>query len=139
LKAKSGVAENAKGGRIVRSDDGKCAVWTGVVDDLWSFGKPRGEGGPWKDTVVQAGVASDPYLATGYDKKSLTLSHSEKQAVTFTVEADFTGTGDWRTCEKLTVPPGQPLVHEFPAAFSAYWLRLKSDHATTATATFRYE
>ncbi len=139
LLVMTGVAYNAKGGRVIRSDDGKAAVWTGVVDDLWSFGKPRGEGGPWKDTAVRAGAASDPYLATGYDKKSLTLSHTGTQAVTFTIEADFTGTGDWRACEKLTVPAGQPVAHQFPAAFSAYWLRLKSDQDTTATATFRYE
>ena len=52
-----------------------ASVWVGAVDDLWSLGRPRGEGGPWKDAAVKAGEPSDPYLMTGYEKKSLTLSH----------------------------------------------------------------
>jgi len=34
--------------RVIRSDDGKAAVWAGVIDDLWKLGKPHGSGGPWK-------------------------------------------------------------------------------------------
>ncbi|MEI3117686.1 MAG: hypothetical protein V8T12_01250 [Parabacteroides johnsonii] len=54
---------------IIISDDGKAAVWVGVIDDLWTLGKPVGHGGPWKNTDVKAGIASDPYLIGFYDKK----------------------------------------------------------------------
>jgi hypothetical protein len=37
------------------------------------------------------------------------------------------------------VPPGEPLVHEFPAGYAAHWVRLTADRDTTATATFVYE
>ena len=56
----SGLAEDAKGERVVRSEDGRCALWLGTVDDLWSFGKPRGVLDAWRDTAVKAGVPSDP-------------------------------------------------------------------------------
>ena len=135
----SGVSDGAKGEHIVRSDDGKCALWVGAVDDLWQFGKARGVGGPWKETAVKANNPSDAYLATGYDQKRLTLSHSSSEAVTFRVEADFTGTGTFAEAAKLTVHPGQLLQHRFPDAFGAYWLRLVADRDTTATATFTYE
>ena len=46
--------------RILVSDDGKAAIWAGVIDELWTLGKPRGEGGPWKDHEVKAGKPSDP-------------------------------------------------------------------------------
>jgi len=42
---------------IIRSEDGRAAVWAGVVDDLWGLGKPRGKGGPWNQTKVAAGCA----------------------------------------------------------------------------------
>jgi hypothetical protein len=88
---------------------------------------------------VKAGVPSDAYLATGYDQKRLTLSHQGKTAVTFKLEADFTGTGEFAEVTRLTVQPGQPLEHRFPDAFGAYWLRLVAEQDTTATATFTYE
>ena len=135
----SGIADRAKGGRIIRSDDGKAALWVGSLDDLWRFGKPRGLGGPWADSAVQAGVPSDPYLVTGYDRKRLTLSHAGRQALHFRMEADFTGDGEWAEVAKLTVQPGQRLEYLFPDAFDAYWLRLIADQDTTATATFSYE
>jgi hypothetical protein len=135
----SGIAEGAKSDHIIRSDDGKCAVWVGAVDDLWAFGKPRGRLGAWRDAAVKAGVPSDACLATGYDKKRLTLSHTNRGAVTFRVEADFTGTGTWAEFAKLTVSPGKSLEFRFPDAFGAYWLRVTADQDTIATATFIYE
>lgn len=135
----SGIEAEAKGEHIIRSDDGKAAVWVGAVDDLWQFGKARGTGGPWHQTAVKADVPSDPYLATGYDKKRLTLEHTSKQPVTFRLEADFTASGDWATVIELTVKPGEKLEHQLPDAFGAYWLRLVSEQGTVATATFVWE
>lgn len=134
-----GVADGVQGNRIIRSADGQCALWVGAVDDLWALGKPRGSGGPWRDSKVKAGVPSDAYLATGYDRKRLTLSHQSLEPVTFRVEADFTGTGDWAEVTKLTVPPGEWIEHRFPDSFGAYWLRLVADKDSTATANFLYE
>ena len=133
----SGIARDAKSDRIFRSDDGQCALWCGAVDDLWSFGKPRGTGGPWHESAVKAGVPSDPYFCTGYDQKHLTLTSSA--AAEMRIEADFTGDGTWSEVITLTARPAKPLEYKFPDAFGAYWLRLVSDRDTTATATFIYE
>ena len=137
LLVMSGVAADAKGEHIIRSDDGKCALWVGAVDDLWALGKPRGTGGPWRDTAVKAGQPSDPYLCTGFDKKRLTLTSSA--AAKIRIEGDFTCDGTWREVATLAVEPGKPLEHKFPDAFGAYWLRVVSDADTTASATFLYE
>ncbi len=126
-----------EGKHIIRSDDGKVSLWCGVVDDLWQFGKPRGVGGPWNNTAVRAGQPSDPYLMTGYDKKSLTLAADKPVAIR--VEVDITGTGLWRTWRTLEVGPDKPTEYRFPDAFNAYWARVVADRDCTATATFRYE
>ncbi|MCE9611115.1 MAG: hypothetical protein K8R23_13045 [Chthoniobacter sp.] len=139
LLVMSGVARDAKGGRIVRSDDGNCALWVGAVDDLWHLGKPRGTGGPWRDTPVTAGQPSDPYLLRGYDHKTLTLSHDAARPVAMGVEVDITGDGGWQPYRSFDVPAGKPLVHEFPAALSGYWLRVKSAATCRATAELIYD
>ena len=134
----TGIAANAPEGNahIIRSPDGKAALWAGAIDDIWKMGKPRGQGGPWKDTSVKAGEASDPYLMTGYDKKSLTLA-CEKDAV-ITAEIDLTGDGNWVAYRSFEVSAGEPIVHDFPEAFSAYWIRFKSEKDTKATVQLDY-
>lgn len=124
---------------MVRSEDGRVALWVGAVDDLWAFGKPVGEGGPWKDAAVQAGVPSDPYLMTGYDRKEVVLSHAAATPVRMRLEVDLTGTGHWVEYAAVAVAPGAPTVHRFPEGFQAYWVRVTADATTTATAWLTYQ
>ncbi|MDR1170985.1 MAG: hypothetical protein LBL24_00870 [Bacteroidales bacterium] len=123
---------------IFTSSDKKAAIWAGVIDDLWKLGKPAGKGGPWIDADVQAGVASDPYLIGFYDRRSLELSHQSTGDVTFTVEADPTGDGDWVQYGQFVVKQGEKFVHQFPQAFLARWIRFTSDTNIMATAWLEY-
>ena len=135
----SGVTDDARGKHIVRSDDGKAALWLGAMDDLWKLGKPRGTGGPWRDTSVKAGIPSDAYLASGYDRKRAMFSHSSQAAVAFRIEADITGNGQWVSFATVSVKAGEKKEYKFSDAFAAYWLRVVADRDTTATAMFTYE
>jgi len=137
----SGVATDAPADNdhIIRSDDGRCALWVGAVDDLWKLGKPVGHGGPWKDTDVQAGQPSDPYLMTGYDRKRIELSHDAGESVAFSIEVDLTGTGHWVLYKTIDVGPGRTATHEFPGGFNAYWVRTVADRDCKATATLTYD
>jgi hypothetical protein len=123
---------------IITSSDGKAAVWAGVIDDLWKLGKPRGEGGPWKNTSVQAGETSDPYLIGFYDHRKLSLSHTAKEPVTFTIEVDPVGDGPWMKCRDVTVASGQTFSLDFPPAFQARWIRFRTNKAAVVTAWLRY-
>jgi hypothetical protein len=135
----SGLPASAASSEHVRvSSDGQAALWFGNVDDLWRFGQPAGTGGPWKDTAVTANTPSDPYLMRGYDTKSLEISHTSASAVDIKVQVDVLGNNTWRDYETFTVPPGTPFTHVFPDGYSAYWVRLSSDTATTASAQFTY-
>jgi hypothetical protein len=124
---------------VIRSADGRCAVWVGAVDDLWKLGKPHGVGGPWLDTPVRKGQPSDPYLMTGFDQKRLTLSHRGTSDVTIRIEVDISGTGLWQTYRTFTIPPHASEMHSFPPGFGAYWLRVTADADVNATAQLRYE
>jgi hypothetical protein len=123
---------------IFFSDDRKAAVWAGVIDDLWKLGKPLGKGGPWLNDAVAAGIASDPYLFGGYDKRTLTLSHQSTSAVSFTLQLDATGDGVWYDYKTVPVSAGKSIVLSFPADIQSKWIRVVADKATVANAEFEY-
>lgn len=122
---------------IVKSDDEKCALWCGVIDDLWELGKPRGTGGPWKKSDVKADEPSDPYLMSGYDKKRLIISQESLNTVTFRIEFDLCGNGEWTSWKSVEVKPETEIELEIP--IDAYWVRLVPDKPTKADAMFIYE
>jgi hypothetical protein len=124
---------------VVVSDDGKAAVWAGVIDDLWKMGKPVGEGGPWKNSSVAANVPSDPYLIGFYDKRSLTLSHNSSTPVEFIIEAEPVGHGPWMVFKKFIVNPGEIFKYNFPENFESRWIRFTPGKNCTATAQLKYE
>jgi hypothetical protein len=133
----TGIDQKIQSEHIFRSDDGKAAVWAGVVDDLWQLGKPRGTGGPWKDTEIKAHQPSDPYLMTGYDKKKVALTSSN--AATITLEVDVDGTGLWVPYQAFNLKAMKTVEYVFPDGFSAYWIRAVSDSDATATVILTYE
>lgn len=134
----SGVADAAPaGGHIVRSGDGRAALWMGNVDDLFHFGHPRGTGGPWHNTPVRGGEPSDAYLMCGYDRKTLHLTAEKAAAVT--VEVDVDASGHWHRFARFQVQPGRPLIYGFPVGYSAHWLRVVADRDTVASALLAYE
>jgi hypothetical protein len=123
---------------IIRSDDQKAAVWVGAIDDLWKLGKPTGTGGPWKNSEVIAGIASDPYLIGFYDHKTLSIHHDQDSEVIFTLEVNPIGHGPWFTYKNIAVNPGEEFDFEFPDGFQARWIRIISNKDCIATAWFVY-
>lgn len=136
----SGIRPDAPASEhLLRSDDGKAALWAGAIDDLWKLGKPRGEGGPWKDSQVKADAPSDPYLLWGYDQRRLTLSHAQNTPVHFHIELDLTGTGVWVSWQWREVSPGEDVQLLLPPALQARWLRVTASDDCQASAQLRYE
>jgi hypothetical protein len=133
----TGIDSETKSHHIIRSGDGKAAVWVGVVDDLWKLGKPNGTGSSWYNTEVKADTPSDPYLMTGYDQKHVTISSSKD--ATIRLEVDVDGTGLWVPYKSFAVLAGKRVEHSFPDGFSAYWVRSVCNEKTKVTVTFRYE
>jgi hypothetical protein len=113
-------------------------LWLGKTDDLWQWGKPVGWGGPWYRTPVQAGVPSDPYLMTGFEHKCLHLNHDAARRVTFTVQVDFCGDGDWHILTEIEVPPSGYRAYCFEPGFSAHWVRIIPSAECIASAQLHY-
>ncbi len=113
-------------------------LWLGKSDDLWSWGKPKGWGGPWYRTLVKAGEQSDPFLMTGFESKCLHLSHDSEGAVTFGILVDFHGDGVWNLLREITVPGQGYVAHCFEPGFCAHWVRLVADRDCEASAQFFY-
>jgi len=114
----------------------QSSIWFGKTDDLWSWGRPQGWGGPWWKSEVKKGVASDPFLMTGFTHKMLHLTANRAAAVD--VEIDFMGNGTWHRYETLKVPVEGYTKHIFPEGFSAHWIRLVPQTDCQATASFFY-
>ncbi|MFK7790056.1 MAG: hypothetical protein AB8C95_11275, partial [Phycisphaeraceae bacterium] len=133
----TGVDPASDNPRIIKSADGKAAVWAGVVDELWQLGKPVGTGGPWFETQVKADEPSDPYLMYGYDKKRLQIV-TDKPAEVF-IQFDPSGTGTWHTLGSMITSPDETREFKFWPGVNSHWVRLVSDTDATMTATFMYE
>lgn len=141
LLVMTGVDPKAGAGNehIFVSKDKKAAVWAGVIDDLWKLGKPTGKGGPWTHTDIKPGQFSDPYLIGFYDNRHLKLSHKSDKMITFAVEVDPTGDGNWTKYIDFEVEPGDTFTYEFPKEFAARWIRFSANEATTATVLLEYK
>lgn len=116
----------------------QSGLWFGRTDDLWKLGKPKGWGGPWWEDEVKGGEPSDPYLMTGFDKKTIHLSQEGTQTVTFTIEVDILGHGAWKAYKTVDVEPGGYVPHVFPEGFSAHWVRVIASADCVATAQLHY-
>jgi len=130
---------NTENEHIIVSEDGKAAVWAGVIDDLWKLGKPTGQGGPWHETEVTANVPSDPYLIGFYDERSLSITHDGTKPVNFRIEVEPVGHGPWMVYDQVSVAPGETFTHQFPSDFQARWIRFTSDQEVKVTTTFTYQ
>ncbi len=123
---------------IIRSSDGKAALWAGVIDDLWKMGKPVGVGGPWKNEAVVANIPSDPYLIGFYDKRKVSFRHDQPGVVKFTIEVNPMGHGPWMVYKDISVKSGETVDYIFPDNFQARWVRLIADKDCEATAWLVY-
>ena len=135
----SGVRADAqKSEHIYTAPNGEASLWFGGIDDIWYFGKPVGEGGPWRDASVKANELSDMYIMTGYDKKTLMLKADKDVQVTLMLHVNHYSDMPV-TFKTFNLKAGEVTNYEFPDGFSAHWAQLKADKDCVATAWFVYE
>jgi hypothetical protein len=111
-------------------------LWFGAIDDLWKLGKPRGEGCLWKNLAIKANQTSWPYLMTGYDKKTVSITTDTNVNITLEVDVDLNGWHQYKTIQTIA---GETIEHVFPGGFSAHWIRAVTDKACTAIISLKYE
>jgi hypothetical protein len=139
LLVMSGVKKNAPASEhIFKTKDGNLGLWFGSIDDIWNFGKPVGEGGPWKNKAVKANELSDMYLMTGYDKKSVQLESDKDAQISLFIHINHYLERPV-LFKTFSVKAGEKIRYEFPEGFSAHWVQVLADTDCKATAWFVYK
>ncbi|MBM3888098.1 MAG: hypothetical protein FJ388_03125 [Verrucomicrobia bacterium] len=101
--------------------------------DLPSWGPAEARGGIWVEDAVKANAPSEAILIGGYERRCLHLVNHSDAAVTFTLETDNKGSGQWKELitHKLPTKGYSPLI--LPSGLKAQWLRVKTDSDCVAT------
>jgi len=129
-------AFKAKHGAPKQSNSNLWFVEPERLDDL---GPAIGRGSVWLRDDVKAGETSDPYLFSGYDHRQLHLSHQSESEVSFVLEVDRKGTGDWSEMLELNVPAMGAVSRVFTPEEKGAWIRVKPKQpAESVTANFQY-
>jgi hypothetical protein len=116
-------------------------AWFGRWEDLRSFGKPAGWGGPWVKDSVKADEPSEPFLLAGFERRVAHLAHDPGAPgpVVFTLETDAKGDGNWATLASVTVPASGYAYYVIPPEAGGEWIRVRTDRdVKSATAYFHY-
>ncbi len=114
-------------------------LWFGKWDDLHGFGRPAGWGGPWVRDRVMANEPSEPFLLAGFDHRVVHFVHGAGIAVTFTLEMDAAGNGNWAKLAAVSVPATGYAYYVLPPETRGEWIRVRADRDLKgATAYFHY-
>ena len=68
----------------------------------------------------------------------MSFDDPQNTSISITAQIDIHGDGTWVDYQTFTLRRGETLTHDFPEAFSSYWIRFVSDKDTTATANLIY-
>lgn len=116
----------------------QSGFWFGNIDDLWSFGKPKGIGGPWYETPVKAGQPSDPYLMNGFDQKTIHIQNLSDEPIEVKFQVDFLSNDTWHHFTTVTVPARNYNYYMIPQGYSAQWIRAVSNKDAKLTVQLIY-
>jgi hypothetical protein len=128
----------AKGG-IAGPGQSQSNLWFVKPEQLDQLGPAIGRGAVWLDEPVRGGVASEPYLFGGFDRRGVHLAHAAEQARAFRFEIDLDGNGKWQPLRSVEVPPRGYQWVEFDPSEKGAWIRVSLDrNCPRATAFFQY-
>ena len=107
-------------------------------EELDHLGPPIGRGAVWINNAVRAGEVSEPFLFAGFARRAVHLAHDSKSPVTFTIEVDRQGNGQWRKLRDVKVSATGYSWSDFSPNEQGAWVRLRVNRDCVATAFFNY-
>ncbi|QDT54324.1 hypothetical protein Pan44_23530 [Caulifigura coniformis] len=123
-------------GEVAGPGQSQSNLWFLKPEQLDQLGPVLGRGAVWLKDDVKAGEPSDPYLIAGYERKSLHLAHAGETAITFDLEIDPRGTGEWTKWKSVEVAAKGNVWLDLADAPPAEWLRLISRSAGKGVTAF---
>lgn len=102
--------------------------------NLWFIDEPQldklgpviGRGAVWVEEAVEKNTPSDAYLFSGYQRRALHLSQHSGEKVTFQLEIDRKGSGEWEKLKDVDVPSSGYLFVPFTKDEVGAWIRITS-------------
>ncbi len=128
--------KRAAKGNIAGPGRSQSNLWFVEPQQLDDLGPAIGRGGVWVNDAVKAGAPSDAFLFSGYDFRTLHLSHDNALPVTFSIEVDKQGNNQWTKLRDVIVPPKGYAWTEFSAAESGVWVRVTANRDCAKTTAF---
>lgn len=123
-------------GEVAAPGRSNSNLWFIEPSQLDSFGPAIGRGAVWLNDDVAAKMPSDPYLFSGYARRSLSISHQADSPVTFRLEVDVKGDGEWAALRSIDVPAKGSSWTEFTPGETGAWIRLVADRTSPGTTAF---
>jgi hypothetical protein len=102
------------------------------------LGPATANGALWLEDAVNANEPSDPMLFEGWDFKTVWIKNHGDQRVTFFLETDKSGDGQWAAMEAWVLDPGKSNQFTFGTEQGGEWFRVKTDKNTIATVHIAY-
>ncbi|MCX6951383.1 MAG: hypothetical protein NTV51_04245, partial [Verrucomicrobia bacterium] len=112
-------------GNLAAPGQSQSNLWFVDPAQLDRLGPVIGRGAVWLDEPVKKDAPSDAYSFSGYDQRMLHLAHDAGEPVTFTLEVDRTGNGQWTELRRVTVPAAGYAWTAFASTETGAWLRVR--------------
>ncbi len=125
-------------GKIEGPGQSNSNLWFTTVDQPDQLGPFTASGAVWLEEKIEAGEISEPFLFAGWPERCAWIRNSGRQEVTFAFETDKDGSGSWEALATVVVAPGESAFVHFAEDARGEWIRIKSDHTSTATVHFSY-
>lgn len=127
----------AKGG-IEGPGQSNSNLWFTPLDQPDKLGPNTAEGSVWLNETVKAGDVSEPFLFAGWRHRSVWIQNDGAKEVSFTLEVDKAGNGNWTVMKTLSVPAKNAKRMDFTNQETGEWIRIKASAEAKASAHFSY-
>jgi hypothetical protein len=127
----------AKGG-IEGPGQSNSNLWFTSLSKPDELGPATAEGAVWVKEEIRAGEMSEPFLFSGWERRSCWISNGGKNAVIYSFEVDALGNNQWEKLKEVKVEPGNAAYVPFSSAEKGEWIRVRVDKSTYTTVSFNY-
>ncbi len=125
-------------GNIEGPGQSNSNLWFTPLNGPDLFGPNTAEGAVWLNENIQANTSSEPFLFSGWARRSAWIQNNGDKDINFTFEVDKNGKGAWTTLKMVKVAQKSAANVVFSGSDAGEWIRIKTDNATNASAQFSY-
>jgi len=125
-------------GEIEGPGQSNSNLWFVSLDEPDHLGPNTASGAVWLQENIEANSPSEPFLFTGWPKRSVWISNHGPSNIDVTFEIDDTGEGNWSFLRIEELTSGESKWIEFSEGEIGEWVRLSSSEDASVTAHFSF-